>query len=297
MVMHLSKQTQQSTTKPTETPPQRTRWTTLRTPVSFVVFLAIASLIEYGVVLYVLSLGLQDTSVLQWTFQFPGTSSPVTLSISPLLHLAPICIVITLGFCWTYLAKKTGIRRQEIRKGRVELPQKQRTEKRGLAWKIRHAGRSYSRRTSLWLSKSKVVIYLSRASIKSAAIVLVVFVAFILMFMTLVYPQLIYGAVTNAYRTDPGLASFVTGFNKWAQGAAQTLAPIGWIATALNNALLSAAPSVGYIGSALGALIAPLATLDNMGKFLVLQNAAAGISVLIVLVHGERAGRGYRYKK
>ena len=78
---------------------------------------------------------------------------------------------------------------------------------------------------------------------------------------------------------------------------ANTLSPIGWIGTSINNALLTAAPTVGYIGTTLGGLLAPLATLDNMGKYLVLQNAAAWISVLIVLVHGERAGKGYRYKK
>ena len=296
-MISLSKQTEQSTSKQTELRPQKNRWTTLRGPVSFVIFLAIASLIEYGIVLYALSLGLQDTSLLQWTFQFPGTSWPVTLSISPLLHLAPICIIVTLGFGWRYLTRKTAIKRQEIRKGRVEPPQKQRVEKKGFMWKISRAGRTYSRKLNLWLSKNRGVTYLSRASVKSAAIVLLVFVAFILVFMVLAYPQLIYNAVANAYRTNSGLVNFVSGFNSWAEGVANTLSPIGWIGTSINNALLTAAPTVGYIGATLGGLLAPLATLDNMGKYLVLQNAAAWISVLIVLVHGERAGKGYRYKK
>ena len=296
-MISLSKQTEQSTSKQTEPRSQKNRWTTLRGPVSFVVFLAIASLIEYGIVLYALRLGLQDTSLLQWTFQFPGTSWPVTLSISPLLHLAPICIIVTLGFSWTYLTRKTAIKRQEIRKGRVEPPRKQKLEKKGFMWKISRAGRTYSRKLDLWLSKNRVVTYLSRASVKSAAIVLLVFVAFICVFMVLAYPQLIYGAVANAYRTNSGLVNFVLGFNSWAEGVANTLSPIGWIGTSINNALLTAAPTVGYIGTTLGGLLAPLATLDNMGKYLVLQNAAAWISVLIVLVHGERAGKGYRYKK
>ncbi len=296
-MISLSKQTEQSTSKQTEPRSQKNRWTTLRGPVSFVVFLAIASLIEYGIVLYALSLGLQDTSLLQWTFQFPGTSWPVTLSISPLLHLAPICIIVTLGFSWIYLTRKTAIKRQEIRKGRVEPPRKQKIEKKGFMWKISRVGRTYSRKLDLWLSKNRVVTYLSRASVKSAAIVLLVFVAFIFVFMVLAYPQLIYGAVANAYRTNSGLVNFVLGFNSWAEGVANTLSPIGWIGTSINNALLTAAPTVGYIGTTLGGLLAPLATLDNMGKYLVLQNAAAWISVLIVLVHGERAGKGYRYKK
>jgi predicted PurR-regulated permease PerM len=164
-------------------------------------------------------------------------------------------------------------------------------------WKLSRVGRNCSRKLDVWLSKNRVVTYLSRASVKSAAIVLLVFVVFVLVFIVLAYPQLIYSAVANAYRTNSGLVNFVSGFNSWAGGVAKTLSPIGWIGNAINNALLSAAPTVGYIGSALGGLLTPLTTLDNMGKYLVLQNAAAWISVLLILVHGERSGKGYRYKK
>jgi hypothetical protein len=280
-VTDLSKQTEQT--------PLAIHWTTRKGVIALVVFLAIASLIEYGLVLYFLSLGLQDTSLV-------STNWPVTLAISPLLNLVPICVIITLGFSWAYLTKRTAIRRQEIRKGKVETFQK--TGKKGLMWKISHAGSDYSRRMKLRLSKTKVAAYISRVyfarvTVKSAFAVLLIFGAVTLMFLILAYPQLIYSGVSNAYRNNLGLANFVSGVDNWAGGVAEALPPIGWI----NNALIGAAPAVRDAGTGLGNLLVPLVTLDNAGKYLILQNAAAWISVLAVLFYGERRGRGYRYKK
>lgn len=280
-MIDLSKQTEQT--------PLAIRWTTLKRLIALVVFLAIVSLIEYGLVLYALSLGLQDTSLL-------SANWPVTLTISPLLNLVPICVIITLGFSWAYLTKRTAIKRQEIRKGKVETFQK--TGKKGLMWKISHAGSDYSRKIKLRLSKTKVASYLSRdyfarATVRSAFVVLLVFGAFALMFLVLAYPQLIYSGVSNAYRNNLGLFNFVSGVNNWAGGVAEAFPPIGWI----NNALIGAAPTVRDAGTGLGNLLAPLATLDNAGKYLILQNVAAWISVSVVFLYGERKGRGYRYKK
>ncbi len=277
----LSKQTEQT--------PLAIHWTTRKGVIALVVFLAIASLIEYGLVLYFLSLGLQDTSLV-------STNWPVTLAISPLLNLVPICVIITLGFSWAYLTKRTAIRRQEIRKGKVETFQK--TGKKGLMWKISHAGSDYSRRMKLRLSKTKLASYISRVyfarvTVKSAFAVLLIFGAVTLMSLILAYPQLIYSGVSNAYRNNLGLSNFVSGVDNWAGGVAEALPPIGWI----NNALIGAAPAVRDAGAGLGNLLVPLVTLDSAGKFLILQNAAAWISVLAVLFYGERKGRGYRYKK
>jgi hypothetical protein len=292
----LSKQNEQNSAKPTESH-KSIRWPMLRRPISVIVFLVAASLIEYGVILCALALGLQDASVLKWSFQFPGTSWPVVLSISPLLHLVPICIIVTLGSSWFYLTRRTAVKRQEIRRGRVEPVRRQKGGKKGLMWRISHAGSDYSRRIRTRLSKSRVGMYVSQVSFKSASMVLMVFVAFVLLFIVLAYPQLIYHAVSDAYRTNRGLYNFVVGSDSWAKGVAQAIVPIGWIGTLINNGLLAAAPAVGRAGVGLGGLLVPLATLDNMGKYLFLQNASAWISVFIVLIIGERAGKIYSYKK
>jgi uncharacterized membrane protein YciS (DUF1049 family) len=253
-----------------------------------VIFLIITVLIELLFVLYAIGLGVKDTSVLQYSFQFPGTSWPLTISISPLFQLVPICVIIALGFTWVYLTRRIALRRQEIRKGKVENFPKAKTEKKRLNLGISRVFRSVSRRIGPKLSK---------APIKSALIVLLSFLVFAMLFSVLAYPPVIYWAVSGMYQTNPSLSNFVASVNSWARGAAQAVAPIGWVSTAVNNALLTAAPGVRNFGMGFGSLTSPLAALDDAGKYLVLQNAAVCISMLLVLMYSERIRKGYRYKK
>ena len=227
----------------------------------------------------------------------------MTIAISPAFVLIPICVVITLVFSWTYLTKKVSLRRQEIRRGKVETFPRQRVEKKGLASRISRAWRNFSKRINSRLPKTKRIshfsqrIHFSRATVRSAFIVLLAFLAFILLFSLLAYPQAIYWVVTNAYQTNPSLRNFVIGVDNWAKGAAQALGPIGWLSTSINNALIAAAPAVGNLGVDLGGVISPIATLTNVDKYLFFQNAAAWVSVLATIIYGERTRKGYRYKK
>ena len=83
----------------------------------------------------------------------------------------------------------------------------------------------------------------------------------------------------------------------WARGAAEALGPIGWLAGSINGGLLSAAAGFRDFAGVFGGAISPLASLDNAGKYVAFQNAATLISVLLILLYGERVGKGYRYKK
>jgi hypothetical protein len=279
------------------------RSTTLKRFVTVILFLVLAALIEYLVVLYAMRLGVEDTSILAWSFKFPGTGWPVTLAISPAFHLVPICLVITLAFSWAYLTRKVSLRRQEIRRGKVETFQRQKVEKRGFTSRISRAARDFSRRIKSRLPKTKGISYFSqrirvtRATVRSALIVLLAFVAFTLLFSLLAYPQAIYRFVANVYQTNPSLRSFVIGVDTWAKGAAQALGPIGWLSTSINNALIAASPGVGILGVGLGGLMSPIASLNNVDKYLFFQNAAAWVSVLAIIFYGERTRKGYRYKK
>lgn len=279
------------------------RWTTQKGLATVILFLVAAALIEFLVVLYAMRLGVEDTTVLQWSFNFPGTGWPVTISISLAFLLVPICVIITLAFSWMYLTKKVSLRRQEIRRGKVETFPRKKVEKRGLVSRISRAARNYSKRINSKLPKTKRFSDLSRRirsarpTIRSAVTVLLAFVAFTLLFSLFAYPQAIFQFVTNTYRTDPSLRHFVISVDNGAKGVAQALGPIWWLGVAINNALVAAAPGVKNVGVALGGLIAPIATLGSIDKFLVFQNAAAWISVLLVIIYGERTGKGYRYKK
>lgn len=265
-----------------------------------VLFLITAAVVEYLIILFAMSLGLQDTSTVQWSFQLPGTSSPLTLTISPLFHLVPICVIATLAFSWTYLTKRVGIRRQEIRRGKVETFSRQKSEKRGIVSRIRRAGTNFSKRirsSFSGLNRFSQRIRLGRPTVRSASMVILFFCVFTLLFVLLAYPKLIYHGMSSLYRSNPGLLNFVSSLNNWVKGAGEALGPIGGIGRSINDGLIAASPGVRDLGIGLGEIIKPIASLDDAGKFLAFQNAAAWISATVALIYGERVAKGYRYKK
>jgi hypothetical protein len=272
----------------TQTPPKRLliRWKTLKGTAAIILFLILATLIEYAIVLYAINLGVKDTTQLQWNTQFPGTNWTLTITISPLFHLVPTAVIITLLFTWTYLTKRMATQPKEAWKTRTgpttKRPKESRLKK--IANKIKSG-----------LLKVKAIRYLSqklhfaRTTAKGALALFLVFTTFILIFALLAYPKLIQQTISNAYKNDPSLLGFI-------KGSTEAFAPIGAVFSSLNNALLAASPGFRDIASGFGTIIKPLADLDNAGKYLFFQNAAAWISALIALFYEEyiRSTRRYR---
>jgi hypothetical protein len=285
------------------------RWTTLKGIVAIILFIIIAALIEYSIVLYAMNLGVKEKpeNLLQWNFQFPGTDWATTITVSPLFHLVPIAVIITLVSSWGYLTKYVAVKPPKTLKEKAK-PTK-RGKKRGLrearklASRISHAVKNFFDKIRSGLSRVKGVAYpwqeihFARATIKSASTVLLVFAVFILLVSLLAYPQLIYRTISSAYQNNPSLLNFTKSTSSSIKGIAEALAPIGWICSAINNALLSAASGFRDFVLSLGVLIKPLTDLDNAGKYLVFQNVAAWVSALSALFYGEYMGKSYRYKK
>jgi len=263
------------------------RWITLKGLATIILFLLIAVLAEYLVFLYAISLGVEDKTLFQWSFQIPATNSTITIAISPLFHLVPLSVIITLAFSWTYLTKHMAVKPQEVwreKTGSAAKPRKE-SKLKNFFGKIeskllRARGIAY-----LWQR-----IHFARATVKSALTVFLVFLAFALMISLLAYPNLVYQTIMNAYKGDPSLLSLI-------RSIAHALAPIGGIFAVVNSGLLSVAPGFRDFVWSLGTIIKPLVDLDNVGKYLVLQNVAAWVSALAVLFYGERMRKGYRYKK
>jgi hypothetical protein len=262
------------------------RWTTLKGLAALLPFLIGAILVECVVVVYAESLGVKDSNLLQWSFIFPGTGWDLTLAISPLFHLVPIVVITSLVSSWTYLVKSLVRRPVEAQKAKW-----------GIAAKRAKDGKtSLLGRIGAALSKANFVAYfqrkmkIARPTAKGALVVFAAFVTFVVLFSLFTYPQLIFQTIASAYQNNPSLLNFVRG-----TGAA--LSPIGSFFSGVNDAILSASSGFRDFLLSLGAILAPVAGLDNVGKYLVFQNAAAWISGLIVLLYGSHGQRSHRYKR
>lgn len=263
--------------------------------IAIIVFFAVAVLAEYLVVLYAMDLGVKDVAVLKIDW-------PVTITISPLFHLVPTAVIITLLLTWRYLTKKLSVKPlQTIR--RTEASGLRRTEVKQPVSKTSQTTKSSLGKTKPGLSRVRGVsylwekIYFARATIKSALTVFLTFLILVLMVSLLAYPALVYQTLARAYQNNSPLYNFVVSVANSLRGFAEAASPIGWIAATINNGLLAIAPGIRDLGLSLGSIIKPLADLDPAGKYLVFQNAGAWISVLLILFYGEYARKPYRYRK
>ncbi|MGB9683724.1 MAG: hypothetical protein ACPL1Z_02205 [Candidatus Bathyarchaeales archaeon] len=287
----------------TQTPPKRLtfRWTTLKGITALILFLITAALIEYVIVVYAVALGVREENPLQWKIQFPGTNWTATISVSPLFHLVSISTMMALVFSWICLTRYMAVKTPKAFREKPKLPPRRKREK--FTTKMVDAVRNFFGKIKSRMLKVKGIAYLwnkmsaARVTIKSAIILLLVFSTLILLASVLAYPRLIYQTFSNLYQGNPSLLEFVKSTNNALKDFAEAVAPVGWICSAINNALISAAPGFRDFVLTLGRVTKPLADLPPTGKFLAFQNLAAWISALTVLFYGAYMRKGYRYRK
>lgn len=274
------------------------RWATLKGLTALILFFIAAALIEYATVVYAVALGVEEENPIQWKIQLPGSDWTATISVSPLFHLVPLSTIITLVSSWVYLTRFMAIKPS---KEKPKIPQRGKKEK--ITTKIGDIVGNFFGKIKSRMLKVKGIAYIwnkmsgTRATIKSAIVLLLAFSTLILLASVLAYPQLIYQTFSNLYQGNPSLLEFVKSTNSALKGFAEAVAPVGWVGSAINNAILSAAPGFRNFVSALGSITKPLADLPPAGKYLAFQNLAAWISALTVLFYGAYMRKGYRYRK
>lgn len=284
------------------------KWTASKGFAAMLLFLASALLLEYLVTYSFLSGGLVDEYAWIETFQIPIGNWSFTLVVSPLVHLLPLSVIVVLISSWVFItkhlafipnreesARKTAIRRRQPQRRRFkslrELSKRidRRTQKIGKALKnafLRIPGFSiFSRRLSF-----------ARTAVKSAMIILLTFVSFVFLVYLLAYPWWIHDAIVKFYAANPLFSSFVIGTQESLHSLGKALAPLEWVATAINDSLLDVAPGFRSSLTGLGASVEPIVKLDIAGKYLLVQNLAAWVCALIALVYGNYA-KARRYKK
>ncbi|NIR86787.1 hypothetical protein GWO13_04125 [Candidatus Bathyarchaeota archaeon] len=280
------------------------RWTAPKGFTAIVFFSALALLIEYVLVSSFISLGLIDKTSLTTTFKFPLTQSPFTITISPLFHLTPFGVIVVLVSSWTYLTKYIAVAPRRIKS--IKKPptiKKKRLSRRGgrKFRKINRALKSFYRRLSTAVLQVRGISYVlkrlffARAAVKSTVSIVIIFLASFLALYILAYPRLTYDAVVGLYQFSPSFLGFVLKTTEVAQGIAKVLSPIEWVGSAINNALLAAAPGFRSALENLGAsTTGPITKLDLMGRYVLCQNLAAWASALIALAYGRYTYHSYR---
>lgn len=251
------------------------RWATGKGLIAITLFTLLAILMEYLIILYTITLGATDPALITLTW-------PATLAISPLFHIVPTAVIITLVATWTYLTKRLATKPPEQKTFKAQkhpkAPPATKTEqkpKRTLTQTIRQA----------------------KKPIKTTLIITLVFLLFTLTAIVLAYPQLIYNTIASNYQNNPGFVNFVAAINSAIEGFNQAAGPLGSLATTINNGIRILSPGIKVVGTALGNLLTPIATLDPAGKYLAIQNLAAWISVLTIILYGRYSRKPLRYRR
>ena len=263
------------------------KWTARKGLTATLLFLALALFIEYLVVYLFTSFGLTDT------FLFTD------LPISPLFHLLPLGVTVVLVSSWMYLTKHIAVVPQ---KKAPTKPKRQHLRTRKVRFKsIKRFFKRISRKFG-WISRPIESFYqrhFAKATVKSTATIIGVFLVSILTLYTVESPSFIYEVVTGFYRANPAFHGFVLKTFEITQEIGQTLTPLGWIGSTINNALLAMAPGFrsaleGFGTSITGSMV----TLDLVWKYAICQNIAAWASALTALAYGQYASHPYRrYKR
>lgn len=289
------------------------RWAAPKGFTAMVLFLALAVLTEYLVVHFFVSFGLTDENLLTADLQVPFTGRLFTVTVSPMFHLMPIGVIAVLVSSWTYLTKHTAVvppTRKPVKKTPKGLRRTGRLRRRlfgGISRKFQRVGRTFKaiqRRVSTALLRVRVVSYavqrlhFARAAIKSTASVLVIFLVSVGVLCVVGYPRLIHDGVAEFYRENPSSLGLVLKVTEGAHAMAQALPPIRGLLSAINQALLAAAPAFRNAITGLGAPIGEaLANLDPMGKYVIFQNVAAWASAAAALAYGRYTSRLYRRRR
>ncbi len=280
------------------------RWTAPKGFIAMLLFSALALLIEYVLTISFMSFGLRDNAPLTTTFEFPLTQSLFTITISSLFHLTPFGVIVVLVSSWTYLTKYMAVaprRIKSVKKAPTIRKKKPFKRARGKLRKISRALKSFYRWLSAAVLRVRGVSYVlkrlffARAAVKSTVSIVTIFLASFLALYILGYPRLTYDAVVRLYHLSPSFLGFVLKTIEVAQGIAQGLSPIGWLASAINNALLDTAPSFRSALENFGAsTTGPITKLDLVGRYLLCQNLAAWVSAVTALAYARYTSHLYR---
>ena len=265
------------------------RWSALKGLAAKVLFFVLALSFELLLIVSFQGFGLIDKTVWVGNFQF------FTLVISPLFHLLPLIVIVVLVCSWVYLTKYTAYVPARVEAVRRPLSRRELEKRRFRAF--RRFSRNLDRRLQgikARFQSIRGISYVSRrlrfvgATVRSAAVVLLVFLTFSFLLYVVVYPDLIYNWAVGLYQGNPSFLGFVRGTADWTRGFGDVFAGVFIVvAPGFHNALANAG----------AALTGSIVRLDVVGKYLLSQNLASWASAIFALVYGMYVSSGRRRRR
>jgi hypothetical protein len=265
------------------------RWTALKGLAAMVLFFVLALFFELLLVVSFQGFGLIDKTVWVGNFQF------FTLVISPLFHLLPLIVIVVLVCSWIYLTKYAAYVPARVEAVRRPLSRRELEKRRFRAF--RRFSRNLDRRLQgikARFQSIRGISYISRrlrfvgATVRSAVVVLLVFLTFSFLLCVVVYPDLVYNWVVGLYQGNPSFLGFVRGTADWTRGFGDVFAGVFiGVAPGFHNGLANAG----------AALTGSVVNLDVVGKYLLSQNVAAWASAIVALVYGMYVSSGRRRRR
>jgi len=237
-------------------------------------FLIIVILIEFSIIQFSILMGVSDSLTINLGI----------FTISPLFHILPIIVVLVLTLNWLYL--KEALTLASYRKKRTE-----KIGKKGKGGKIKILRKIDEFFSKIKLPESFREKVIENNIFKGAFATLIFFFSLFLIAYLVVYPDLLYKFTYSILNSNPSLLGFVIAIRNLAFSIGQTLSPLGWIASSIDNGLKSAAPGFRNAFEGFGSLVKALASLDANSKYILCQNLAAWIPALAIIMYHRYVSR------
>ncbi len=272
-------------------------WTAPKNLLAILLFIILTVIIQYTFIASTIPTRRHDST----TFTLPA----INITISLLRHIIPISVIVALTTSFTHLTTHIATVPRKTATSRKTPPRKARRKPQHLKplrkfyKKVHNSARKIKNKILKTPAISRIQrrVALARALIKSAIAILASFTIILLLIAVAAYPKLVPTATINFYQWNDVFLTFVVATIKAAETAANNIAPIGIVAAAIHNALISVAPTFRNVleGTA-SAITKGLVTLNPTEKYLIIQNASAWTVAIAALLYSQYA-KARRYRR
>jgi hypothetical protein len=131
-------------------------------------------------------------------------------------------------------------------------------------------------------------VSLAKAIIKSSITITASFIILTILVTIAAYPELVPALTASLFQTNTAFLNFVTATIRASESVANTITPLGMIATSIQNALNSAAPGFrNTLQGVASAITSGIVALNATEKYLIVQNAAAWTTAIATMLYGQ----------